>query len=36
MSEKRRTLILLILLFSGLFFLWLLTREIDTNFVNQF
>lgn len=36
MSEKRRTVILLALLLFGLFFLWLLTREVDTNFVDQF
>lgn len=35
MSEKKRTIILLFLLLLGLSFLWLLSREVDTNFVNQ-
>lgn len=35
MSEKKRTIILILLLVIGLTFLWLLNREVDINFVNQ-
>ncbi len=35
MSEKKRTIILLILLIAGLGLLWLLNRQTDVNFVNQ-
>lgn len=35
MSEKKRLIILLGLLALGLVFLWLISHEVDTNFVNQ-
>lgn len=35
MSEKTRTLILIILLVIGLTALWYINREVDTNFINQ-
>lgn len=36
MSEKKRTIILLGLLLLGLFFMWLLNNEVNSNFINQF
>lgn len=36
MNEKTRTVILLALLIFGLFILWYISREVDTNFTNQF
>lgn len=36
MSEKKRTIILLFLLALGLVTLWLINREVDANFINQF
>ena len=35
MSEKKRAVILLFLLILGIAFLWVLSHEVDTNFVNQ-
>lgn len=35
MNEKKRTVVLLMLLVIGLFFIWLISYEVDTNFVNQ-
>jgi hypothetical protein len=36
MNEKLRTFILILLLAIGLFALWLINNEVDTNFINQF
>lgn len=36
MSEKKRTIILLILLIIGLATLWYINHEVDAGFTNQF
>jgi len=35
MSEKKRTVILLLLLIMGLAFLWLSLYQVETNFLQQ-